>query len=106
MNKVELWDEAGFRTAVRSGGLVLTDFLSEWCGPCKLQAKTLEETIGEIPETVKVGKLDITAAPSAAAEYGITAIPTLILFRDGAVLESSTGLCGKEKLLAMLKKHL
>lgn len=106
MNKVQVWDEAGFRAAVGSGGLVLADFFSEWCGPCKVQAKTLEETVPEIPEAVTVGKIDITAAPSAAAEYGITAIPTVILFRDGAVLESNTGLCGKEKLLAMLKKHL
>ena len=106
MNKVLEWDEAGFREAVGSGGPVLVDLFSEWCGPCKLQAKTLEETIPEIPETVKVGKLDITAAPSAAAEYGVTAIPTLLLFRDGAVVETCVGLCGKEKLLAMLKKHL
>ena len=106
MNKVQVWDEAGFRTAVKSGGLVLADFFSEWCGPCKLQAKTLEETVPEIPETVQVGKLDITAAPSAAAEYGVSVIPTLILFRDGAAVETCTGLCGKEKLLAMLKKYV
>lgn len=106
MNKVQVWDEAGFREAVKSGGPVLADFFSEWCGPCKRQAKTLEEAVPEIPETVKVGKLDITAAPTAAAEYGITSIPTLILFRDGAAAETCVGLCGKEKLLAMLKKHL
>lgn len=106
MSRIQLWDEAGFRAAVSSGRPVLADFFSEWCGPCKLQAKVLEETVSEIPETVTVGKLDITAAPAAAAEYGVTAIPTLILFRDGAVLESCTGLCSREKLLALLKKHL
>ena len=106
MNKVQVWDEAGFRAAVRSGGLVLADVFSEWCGPCKVQSKTLEEMTAEIPETVSVGKIDVTAAPSAAAEYGISAIPTLILFRDGAVAETHTGLCGKEKILALLKKHL
>ena len=106
MNDVQVWDEAGFRAAVSAGNLVLADFFSEWCGPCKLQAKLLDEVTAEIPETVAVGKIDITTSPSAAAEYGITTIPTLMLFRNGAVLETCTGLCSREKLLAMLKKHL
>ena len=106
MNKVQVWDEAGFRAAVSSGDLVLADFYSEWCGPCKIQAKNLDETIAEIPETVRVGKIDITEAPSAAAEYGITVIPTLMLFRDGTILETCTGVCSRENLLALLKKHL
>ena len=106
MNKVQHWDEAGFRDAVRSGGLILADFYGEWCGPCKVQAKTLDEVTASLPETVTVGKIDISSSPSVAAEYGVTAIPTLILFRNGAVLEVSTGLCSREKLLAMLKKYL
>ena len=106
MNQVQIWNEAGFRSSIQNGGLVLVDFFSEWCGPCKLQAKTLEAMISDIPETVSVGKVDVSEAPSVAAEYRIVSIPTLLLFRDGAVLESHVGLCGRDELLAMLKKHL
>jgi len=106
MSRIQIWDETGFRSALQNGGLVLADFFSEWCGPCKIQAKTLESMIADIPETVSVGKVDVTAAPAVAAEYRIVSIPTLVLFKDGAVLESHTGLCGREELLALLKKHL
>ena len=106
MSRVQIWNEEEFRSAVRAGGLVLADFFSEWCGPCKIQAKTLEETIAEIPETVSVGKVDVTEAPAVAAEYMIVNIPTLVLFKDGAVLETHVGLCGREELLALLKNHL
>ena len=47
MNNVQVWDEAGFRAAVSAGNLVLADFFSEWCGPCKLQAKLLDEVIAD-----------------------------------------------------------
>ena len=105
MSTVQIWDEAGFRTAVRSGGLVLADFYSEWCGPCKIQAETLSGMSADIPENVQIGKVDVEAAPGVAAEFGIVSIPTLILFKDGAAVETHVGLCSRDKLLAMLKKY-
>jgi thioredoxin 1 len=81
---------------------VLVDFWAEWCGPCKMIAPVLDEIADEYDGRVKVGKVNVDNEQSLAAEYGVTAIPTLILFKKGQVTEQMRGLRSKRDLKASL----
>ncbi|PYL01223.1 MAG: thioredoxin [Verrucomicrobia bacterium] len=83
---------------------VLVDFWAEWCGPCKMIAPILDELASEYDGKVKVGKVNIDDQQSIATEYGIRAIPTLLIFKDGEVAEQVVGLRSKRDLKANLDK--
>ena len=82
---------------------VLIDFWATWCGPCRMIAPVVEEIAEEYKDEIKVGKVNVDEVPSLANAFGITAIPTLILFKDGKPAEKSVGLVSKEKLVSMFK---
>ena len=80
---------------------VLLDFWATWCGPCRMVGPLVEEIAAEHPE-IKVGKIDVDAQPELAAQFQIMSIPTLMVFKDGQVVNKSVGLVPKaavEKLL-------
>ena len=79
---------------------VLVDFWAEWCGPCKMIAPVLDELAGEYTGKVKIGKVNIDQFQAIAAEYGVRAIPTLLLFSKGQVTEQMVGLRSKRDLKA------
>lgn len=79
---------------------VLVDFWAEWCGPCKAIAPILAELADEYEGRVKIGKVNIDEQQELAAEYGIRAIPTLLLFDKGQVADQIVGLRGKRDLKA------
>ena len=79
---------------------ILVDFWAEWCGPCGMLAPILSEIADE--GMVRVGKLNVDDEMELATKYGIEAIPTVMLFKDGALAKKSIGLVSKEELLAML----
>jgi len=83
---------------------VLVDFWAEWCGPCKMIAPILDELAGEYDGKVKVGKVNIDDHQAIATQYGIRAIPTLLIFKDGEVAEQVVGLRNKRDLKANLDK--
>jgi thioredoxin 1 len=83
---------------------VLVDFWAEWCGPCKMIAPILDELAGEYDGKVKVGKVNIDEFQSIATKYGIRAIPTLLIFKDGEVAEQVVGMRSKRDLKANLDK--
>src|SRR5437867_10843152 len=83
---------------------VLVDFWAEWCGPCKMIAPILDELADEYQGRVKIGKLNIDDHQSLATEYGIRAIPTLLLFHEGQVAEQIVGLRSKRDLKASFEK--
>jgi thioredoxin 1 len=85
---------------------VLVDFWAEWCGPCKMIAPILEEIAEERAEDLTILKLDVDANPRWAMEYGVMGIPTLLLFKDGEVVDRITGYLPKPKFLARLEPHL
>lgn len=89
---------------IKSGTPVLVDFWAEWCGPCKMLGPILDELAGEYDGRVKVGKVNIDEHQKVAADYGIRAIPTLLLFKDGRVAEQIVGLRSKRDLKASLDR--
>ncbi|HSU52503.1 MAG TPA: thioredoxin TrxA [Candidatus Dormibacteraeota bacterium] len=77
---------------------VLVDFWAEWCGPCKMISPILDELAGEYDGKVRIGKVNIDQEQGLAAQYGIRAIPTLLLFQKGEVAEQIVGLKSKRDL--------
>lgn len=81
---------------------VLVDFWAEWCMPCRMLAPTIDEVAEEFSGKVKVGKLDTDANRDVSVKYEISAIPTVILFKNGEVLKKFVGLTSKEDLSSAL----
>ena len=83
---------------------VLVDFWAEWCGPCKMIAPLLDELADEYDGKVKIGKVNIDEHQGLAAEYGVRAIPTLLLIKNGQVAEQMVGAKSKRDLKASLDR--
>lgn len=86
-------------------GVTLVDFWAEWCGPCRMVAPIVEELSGEM-ESVKFAKVNVDENQGIAQSLGITAIPTLVLYRDGKPVDKVVGLLPKEQLKEFIEKHL
>ncbi|MBU9721198.1 MULTISPECIES: thioredoxin [Bacillaceae] len=87
-------------------GVVLADFWAPWCGPCKMIAPVLEELDGEMGDKVKIVKLDVDENQETASKYGVMSIPTLLVFKDGEVVDQVVGFQPKEALASVLNKHV
>jgi thioredoxin len=85
---------------------VLVDFWAAWCGPCRMVAPVLEQIAAEQDGKLRIGKLNVDEQPASAQNFGITGIPTLILFRNGKLIERIVGFLPKPQLLARLQPHL
>lgn len=86
-------------------GVVLVDFWAPWCGPCKMIAPVLEELDGEIEGKAKIVKVDVDDNQETAGKFGIMSIPTLVLFKDGEMVEKVVGLQPKDALAQLIEKH-
>jgi len=101
-NEIQLTD-ANFESEVLKSAIpVLVDFWAPWCGPCKMIAPVIEELAGEYAGKVKVCKINTDESPDSAAKYRISAIPSVLLFKDGKQVREMVGLQPKEEL----KRHL
>ena len=85
---------------LQSRATVLVDFWAEWCGPCKMIAPLLDELADEYDGKVKIGKVNIDEQQNLAAEYGVRAIPTLLVFHNGQVTDQIVGARSKRDLKA------
>ena len=81
---------------------VLVDFWAPWCGPCRMVAPVLEELSGEYAGRVKICKVNVDQAPQSAGKYGIRAIPTLMIFKGGEMVEQIVGVQPREAIAAKL----
>lgn len=81
---------------------VIVDFWASWCGPCKMLAPVIEELAKDLEGRVKVGKVNVDEQNELAAKYQIMSIPTVLLFKNGAVAATSVGVRPKEQLLEAL----
>ncbi|MDK2826031.1 thioredoxin [Methanolobus vulcani] len=84
----------------------LLDFSATWCGPCKMQKPHLEKVEAELAGQIEVKVVDVDQNQSLAAQYGIQAVPTLIILKDGEMVKRFTGLTTSGILLEELKKVL
>ena len=96
------WDEE----VINSDLPVMVDFWAEWCGPCRMIAPTVEALASDYADRVTVGKLNVDNSPATSQQYAVRSIPTLLLFKDGKVVETIVGNAEKSHLQAIIDKHL
>ena len=106
MPLVEITD-ANFATEVEQSDIpVLIDFWAVWCGPCKMIAPIVEELVQEYDGKIKVGKLDVDNNQQTAMKFGIRSIPTLLIFKNGSVVDTLIGAVSKGQITEKLDAQL
>jgi thioredoxin 1 len=104
---VQTFSDANFQTEVlESAQPVLVDFWAPWCGPCKMIAPTIDAIATEYTGQVRVGKVNTDDNPNTATAYNISAIPTVLLFKGGQIVDKFVGVVQKDKLANSLKTHI
>tara|TARA_R110000823_G_scaffold68752_1_gene159552 strand:+ start:219 stop:539 length:321 start_codon:yes stop_codon:yes gene_type:complete len=102
---IELTD-ANFEEILNSDQPVLVDFWAEWCGPCKMIGPLVEELAGEYDGKAVIGKVDVDANPGISSKFGIRSIPTLLIFKDGEIVDKQIGAVPKSVLAQKLDAQL
>lgn len=105
-NVIEFSDQNFDSDVLGADTPVLVDFWAVWCGPCKAIAPIVEEIANDYDGKVKVGKMDVDNNNQVAMKYGIRSIPTLLLFKNGEVVDQVIGNVGKDSIESMLNKAL
>ena len=102
----DVTDDTFEAEVVKSTVLTITDLWAEWCGPCKRLSPILDQIAAEYPGRVKVVKLDVETNPNVPTQYGVMNIPTLLVFKDGQLVETIVGFQPKDRLLNKLLPHM
>src|SRR6187549_279562 len=106
-NTLQTYTDTSWETDVLgSPQPVLVDFWADWCVPCKTLVPILEAVAAQLDGKVKVGKLNVEENDQVPFKYGITTLPTLMLFKNGQVSEQRVGLISKENLVKLLEPHV
>lgn len=102
MSEITLTKENFEQQVLKSDKTVLVDFWASWCAPCMMLSPIIAEIADEKPD-IAVGKINVDEQPELSAEYGISSIPTLLVFRNGEIVNAAVGLRSKEQIIEMLK---
>ncbi|SDX57364.1 thioredoxin [Marininema mesophilum] len=89
-----------------AAGTVLVDFWAPWCGPCKMVAPVLEEIDQEVGDKLKIKKVNVDENPDSSGRFGVMSIPTLMVFKNGEMVDKMMGFQPKEQLLEWLRPHI
>jgi len=105
-NAVAVTDQSFDQEVLQSPVPVLVDFWAAWCGPCKAIAPTIDQLSVEYAGKLKVVKVDVDANMEVSNRFGVLSIPTLLVFKDGQIVEKMIGALPKPALLARIQPHL
>ncbi|GJQ33864.1 MAG: thioredoxin [Ignavibacteriaceae bacterium] len=106
MKPVTITDQNFETEVLKSSQPVLIDFWAVWCGPCRAIAPVVEQLAGEYEGKVKIGKLDVDENPDTAVKYGVRSIPTLLLFKNGQVVDTIIGAVQKNVIVQKMTPYI
>ena len=107
MTAIKNCNENDFENEVLKSNLpVIVDFWAEWCGPCKMLTPILEELSNEMPNEIKVVKVNLDENQDLAMKYSIRSIPTLLLFKEGNLIDTKVGLLPKSEIVTWFKSKI
>ena len=106
MKPIEVTDANFKKEVLESSTPVLVDFWAEWCGPCKIIAPVVEQLAKDFDGKLKVGKVDVDSNQQTSMQFGIRSIPTLLIFKNGRVVDQIVGAVPKQALADKVTKHL
>ena len=98
--------DANFDETIATDKPVLVDFWAEWCGPCRMIGPIVEELAGEYGDKAVIGKVNVDLNPNTAAEFGIRSIPTLLVFKNGEVVDKQVGATNKAALAGKIDAQM
>ena len=103
---IQLTDSNFESEVIKSEHPVLVDFWAVWCGPCKMVEPEIEKISDEKKDSLKIGRLNVDNNRDTAIEFGISSIPTLLLFKNGEVKEKLVGAMSKDRILDKISQHI
>jgi len=106
MKPVTITDQNFTEEVTNSNLPVLIDFWAVWCGPCRAIAPIVEQLAGEYEGKVKIGKLDVDENPETAVKFGVRSIPTLLLFKNGQVVDTIIGAVQKQVIVQKITPYI
>ena len=102
----EITDNNFNQNVIEQKGTVIVDFWAQWCGPCRKLMPLLEQIQNEFSDEVKFYKIDADKNINSAKEYGISSLPSILIFKDGEVKEIMAGMMQKSAIISNIKKYL
>lgn len=102
METLKLTSENFEKEVMESSIPVVVDFWAEWCGPCRMQSPIIDDLAIEMKEKIKVGKVNVDNESELASKYNVMSIPTLIIFKNGQIINTAVGLHTKEEILDLI----